>query len=431
METTFHDVKKYNFTSPEPLPLHSKNRTNELLNNGRLFRYQDVHDVSNLEKEFAKYIGSKFTIACNSGGCAIFLALKALGVQPGDPVLTCSHTLAPVPGAIVHANAKPIFVNTNPKTLSLCLKDLKRKITQTPKASILVVSYMRGRVPDIDEMMSIASEYNIQVVEDCAHTFGATWSSKFSSKPKHIGTFGTIGCWSLQTNKAINSGEGGLISTNRTDLAAYLTVATGSYGHFGLNGASPSIEYLSKVYTSIPNFSMRLNSIAAAIALPQLVDVDRKVLAWKRNMTALRSVLDQCKYISIMNVDSRYQCAWSSIQFHLIHFNSNMIATFINRSKKKYNIPIAWFGADKWNGFTSTLKDWKFADSTGKQWDDSEQEHFTSNLIDIPLYHTTLWEEKIMILLGKLLVSVIENIVKEEEQGKKEIAMILASESKL
>ena len=124
-----------------------------------------------------------------------------------------------------------------------------------------------------------------------------------------------MGCWSLQTNKAVNSGEGGLLSTDREDLAAFLTVATGSYGHFGLHGASPDPQHLAQVYPQIPNFSMRLNSIAAAIALPQLGDaVDGKVAAWARNMESLRSVLDSCPHIRVLDVDRRYTAAWSSVQ---------------------------------------------------------------------------------------------------------------------
>ena len=89
-------------------------------------------------------------------------------------------------------------------------------------AKVLVVSYMRGRVPDIDRMMDIADRYGVKVVEDCAHTLGARW------RGKHVGTFGAVGCWSMQTNKAVNAGEGGILSTDREDVASYLTVATGT-----------------------------------------------------------------------------------------------------------------------------------------------------------------------------------------------------------
>ena len=211
----------HDFSQPEPLPDKAKTRVLKLLDSGRLFRYQNVGDVAQWEGDFAFYIGSRYAVACNSGGCAIFLALKALGVKSGDSVLTGAHTLAPVPGAIVHCGAQAVFVDTDPNTLSLCLKDLERKIRMS-SAKVLVVSYMRGRVPDIDRMMDIADRYGVKVVEDCAHTLGAKW------RGKHVGTFGAVGCWSMQTNKAVNAGEGGILSTDREDVASYLTVATGT-----------------------------------------------------------------------------------------------------------------------------------------------------------------------------------------------------------
>jgi len=406
----FGPLTPHDFSSPEPLPRSAKQRVKSLLESGRLFRYQQVEDVATLEQQFSKYIGSRFAVACNSGGCSIFLALLALGVKPGDSVLTCSHTLAPVPGAIVHAGAKPIFVDTDPNTLSIDLDDLERKANAS-KSNVVVVSYMRGRVPDIDRMLSIADRCGLAIVEDCAHTLGATWTSATttSNVPKHIGLFGSIGCWSLQTNKCINAGEGGLLSTDREDLAAYLTVATGSYGHFSLNGASPPDVFVEKLYPSIPNFSMRLNTIAAAIALPQLGQaITNKVKAWDRNMRILRSVLDSCQHTRIIGTDPRYAPAWSSVQFDLVGFDADMIKEYLKRAHEQ-GIPLAWFGG-AWKGFTSTLKDWKFADETGDQWRSSTQEQVVSTLIDVPLYHTTRWKDDVIVHLGKTLVSIGESV---------------------
>eukprot|EP00947_MAST-08B_sp_MAST-8B-sp1_P002180 g2180.t1 len=401
----------HDFSAPEPLPPASKQRVTQLLESGRLFRYQGIDDVADLEREFATYIGSRYAVACNSGGGAIFLALRALGVKPGDPVLLSSHTLAPVPGAVVHAGAKPIFVDTDPATLSMCLVDLENK-AKASGAKVALVSYMRGRVPDIDRMLEIAGRHGLELVEDCAHTLGATWKSDASGGDgsKHIGTFGAVGCWSLQTNKAINSGEGGLLSTDREDLAAYLTVATGSYGHFALNGASPDPDYLKKVYTSFPNFSMRLNAIAAALALPQLGSVlDGKVARWAENIKALRSVLDACPHTRIVGVDPRYSPAWSSVQFDLLGFSPAMIAKFVQRTAGR-GIPLAWFGG-AWKGFTSTLKDWHFADDTGEQWEGAQQlKSSVSTLVDVPLYHTTLWKPEVLVQLGTILVAEAEAV---------------------
>ena len=135
---------------------------------------------------------------------------------------------------------------------------------------------MRGRVPDVDRLMKVARRHGVEVVEDCAHTLGARWNSRADSRSgsgsgsgsgsrgngsgggdcgggRHLGTFGAVGCWSFQTNKAVNSGEGGIVTTHRQDLAAYMTVATGSYGHFGLNGLSGDNDYIEQIYPTVPN----------------------------------------------------------------------------------------------------------------------------------------------------------------------------------
>jgi len=317
-----------------------------------------------------------------------------------------------VPGAIVHAAAKPVFVDTDPATLAICLDDLERK-AKSSGAKVAVISYMRGRVPDIDRMLEVADRCGLTLVEDCAHTLGATWTlDSTKSAPKHIGTFGAIGCWSLQTNKAVNGGEGGLLSTDREDLAAFATIASGSYGHFVHNGASPNPELLASVYPCVPNFSLRLNSIAAAIALPQLPMLDIKVGAWDRNMKALRSVLDRCRYMRVLDIDPRHAHAWSSLQFDLIGFSALMVEEFLQRTSEQ-GVPLAWFGGD-WKGFTSTLKDWRFADDTGEQWKSSTQKEIVRTLIDVPLYHTTHWGEDVMVALGSIIVDAAEAVIQRE-----------------
>ncbi|MGL5139432.1 MAG: DegT/DnrJ/EryC1/StrS family aminotransferase, partial [Beijerinckiaceae bacterium] len=105
-------------TEPEPIPEAGIQRAVELMRSGRLFRYgemgADQLDVSLLEQEFAAFAGRRFCVAVNSGGGALFLALKVAGVQPGDPVLVNGYTLAPVPGAILHAAARPVIVAIGP-----------------------------------------------------------------------------------------------------------------------------------------------------------------------------------------------------------------------------------------------------------------------------------------------------------------------------
>ena len=160
----------------------------------------------------------------NSCGCSIFLALKAVGVQFGDQVLMNAFTLAPVPGAIAHCGAQPVLVEVNEKNYTICLEDLKKKAESFENSSgikVLLLSHMRGHIVDMEELVKLCDELKVTIVEDCAHTMAASWNGRLT------GTFGKVGCFSTQTFKHINSGEGGLLVTNDEDVAAKVILYSG------------------------------------------------------------------------------------------------------------------------------------------------------------------------------------------------------------
>jgi dTDP-4-amino-4,6-dideoxygalactose transaminase len=414
----------YDFTSPGPVPEAAQERVQELLKSGRLFRYQGgVGDVAELEKNFSEYIGVPYTMACNSGGCGLFLALKALGVKPGDKVLLNAWTLSPVPGAIVHASATPVFVKSDHDTLTIDLDDLEKKVEETG-AKILLLSYMRGQIPNMDRLMEIVTRMGITLLEDCAHTLGAKWKLDGEEQFKHIGTFGAAGVWSLQTNKSINCGEGGLISTSRQDIAARVTVASGSYGHWAMNGASGDSARIKDIYSDVPNMSMRLTTMAAAIAKPQLELLPDKLKAWARHAYVLRKILKACLHTRTIKqlscVRGKEICVWSSIQFELIGFTEDMVQQVIDKLAA-VGVPLAWFGGPC-KGFTSTLKDWKFADPSGEKWKDTIA-NVVKSLVDLPLYHTAYWEDCVIEKLGMLIVGIVTCVagMHEVHQSDKEV----------
>jgi dTDP-4-amino-4,6-dideoxygalactose transaminase len=134
-------------TQPEPIPEDGITRAVELMRSGRLFRYgelgADQLDVSRLEEEFAALLGRRYCVAVNSGGAAMFLALKIAGVRPDDRVLVNGFTLAPVPGAILHASAKPVIVEIGADYV-IDPDDLARK-AESSGAKVLLLSHMRSR----------------------------------------------------------------------------------------------------------------------------------------------------------------------------------------------------------------------------------------------------------------------------------------------
>jgi len=410
----------YDLTQPEPLPDAARQRVLELLDSGRLHRYQGKdNDVAELEQEFSQYIGLPYAMACNSGGCGLFLALKALGVGDGDKVLTNAWTLPPVPGAVVHAGASPVFVATDPITLQIDMDDLERKVEESG-AKVLMMSYMRGQVPNLDSFMAVVERLGLTLVEDCAHTLGSTWKFAGTDRPRHLGTFGAVGVWSNQTNKPINSGEGGIVATARQDVAAFITVATGSYGHFAMHGASGENDYMQKMYLSVPNMSMRMTNIAAALARPQLANLPEKLKIWEKHALSLRSALSSCPFVGLVSQkhyeEGRLELVWTSIQFRFLDFTVEMINAVIADLAEK-GIPIAWFGGPP-RGFTSTLKDWRFDSSHEPQWNNIH-EATTASLVDLPLYHVGNWSDAAISKLGAVLVQTINahapNCTKQNE----------------
>ncbi len=165
-----------------------------------------------LEKELAAMLGVKHAIGCNSGTDALYIALRALGLGPGDEVITTSFTFFATAEAISHVGATPVFVDIEADSMNIDLSKIEAAITPRTKAIIPV--HLFGRPVDLDRLMAIAKKHNLKVVEDCAQSFGATW------KGVQTGITGEIGCWSFFPTKNLGAyGDAGLMTTNNDTLA--------------------------------------------------------------------------------------------------------------------------------------------------------------------------------------------------------------------
>ena len=162
-------------STPEPIPEEAIERAGALMRSGRLHRYGEqgsgYPEPSLLEQDYAAYVGSKYCVAVSSCGAAMFIALKALGVKPGDKVLTSTFTLAPVPGAIAHAGAEAVLIETSADYMT-DMVDLERKAA-TSGAKVFLLSHMRGHIADLQSVQAICDKHGIVIIEDCAHTMGA------------------------------------------------------------------------------------------------------------------------------------------------------------------------------------------------------------------------------------------------------------------
>ena len=253
-------------STSEPIPEEAIERAVALMRTGRLHRYGEqgsgYPESSLLEQDYAAYVGSKYCVAVSSCGAAMFIALKALGVKPGDKVLTSTLSLAPVLGAIAHAGAEAVLVDTTSDYMT-DMADLGHKAA-TSGANVFLLSHMRGHIADLQAVKAICDKYGIVIIEDCAHTMGANWNGK------HTGTWGKMGCYGAQTYKHINSGEGGLPVTDDEDVAAQAMLMSGCYMMYDQRILKPSADVFERWKYVTPNFIMRMSNLAAAPLRPQI-----------------------------------------------------------------------------------------------------------------------------------------------------------------
>ena len=166
--------------------------------------------VQKFEKEFAAYCGCKYAISCVNGSVALRLALIASGVRPGDEVIVPPYTFIATASTVIEANCVPVFVDIQPDTYNLDPTKIEAAITARTKAIIPV--HFAGQACDMDAIMDIARKHNLTVIEDTAHAHGGEY------KGKKLGSIGHAGCFSFQSSKNLNAGEGGLIVTNDENL---------------------------------------------------------------------------------------------------------------------------------------------------------------------------------------------------------------------
>lgn len=342
-------------SAPDPIPEAGIEAAVALMRDGRLFRYGEdrggLPEAALLEEEFAAYMGLRYCVGVNSGGCALFLALRAAGVVPGDKVLVNAFTLAPVPGAIAHAGAHPVLVDIDARYV-IDVADLERKAAESG-ARFLMLSYMRGHLPDMEAVMAVCRRHGLVVIEDCAHTMGARWDGRLA------GTFGAAACFSTQTFKHINSGEGGLLVTDDEDIAAKAILLSGSYMLYAQHRARPSMEAFERHRYTTPNCSMRMSSLVAAVLRPQVAQIEDRAARWRAIYDRLAPMLDAIDHIVVPPRPAAEGFVPSSLQFSLADVTPARVARFLDAAAD-HGVFIKWFGAADPVGFTSRHDHWRY-----------------------------------------------------------------------
>ncbi len=346
------------FTQQEPIPEAGIEAAIAVMRGGRLHRYNTIGDevaeVALLEQEFAAYTGAQFALAVASGGYALGAALRAVGVGAGDPVLTNAFTLAPVPGAIAAVGAVPVFVDVT-RDLVIDLTHLERMIGETG-ARVLMLSHMRGHLCDMDALMAMCDANGVQVIEDCAHTMGAAWNGVPS------GRHGVIGCYSTQTYKHMNSGEGGFLISDDPEIMARAILLSGSYMLYDRHLAAPAPEVFEALRMETPNVSGRMDNLRAAILRPQLRDLETQIDRWNALYRTVEAGLENTPGLSIISRPPQERIVGSSIQFLLDGWDGDRVVEVINRCAAR-GVELKWFGAADPVAFTSRYQHWRYAPS--------------------------------------------------------------------
>lgn len=256
-------VRKNKFPAHHTIGIEEETAAKKVIDSGVLSRFlgtwhEDFYggpEVRALEMEWARYFGVKHVISVNSATSALYCAVGAIGVGPGDEVIVSPYTMSASAVAPLIYNAIPVFADIEEDFFCLSARSIEEKITSRTKAIIVVDIF--GQPYDADTINALAKKHNLKVIEDCAQAPGAFYKDKFA------GTLGDIGIYSLNYHKHIHSGEGGIIATDNDDLADKITLIR--------NHAEAVVD--AKGVNDIVNllgFNFRMTEIEASIVREQL-----------------------------------------------------------------------------------------------------------------------------------------------------------------
>lgn len=309
-----------NVYDAEPIPEAGRAEIERLLGSGDLFRYTATEDapVTLLEREFAEMIGSRYALAVSSCSAALFLSLKALDLPRGAEVLIPAFTFAAVPSAVIHADCRPVLVECG-ANYRIDLDDLAAKLTE--RTGAILISHMRGHTSDMDAIMRLAEARGLPVIEDAAHSLGTTWSGR------RIGTIGRVGCFSFQSYKLLNAGEGGIMVSDDAELIARAVIMSGAYEH---NWKKHDVlaEAFARWQNRLPLYNMRLQNLSAAVIRAQLAELPRRVADGRANHDHVAARLNTSPWFDVPAPLPQEERAPDSIQFNLIGMSDEDVTAF-------------------------------------------------------------------------------------------------------
>jgi perosamine synthetase len=338
-----------NVYDADPIPEAARAEIDRLLTTGDLFRYTAAADapVALLEAEFAALLGARYALAVSSCSAALFLALQALDLPKGARVLIPAFTFAAVPSSVVHADCVPVLLEVG-DNYRVDMADFAAKL---PGAQAVMISHMRGHTSDMDAIMALCDAAGVPVIEDAAHSLGTVWGGR------NIGTIGKVGCFSFQSYKMVNAGEGGILITDDPEVAARAIIMSGAYEanwkkHPGL--ANSCAHWQNK----LPLYNLRMQNLSAAVIRPQLPLVAERVAKGRAGHDHVAERLNQTATMHVPEPLGPEVRAPDSIQFNLVGDWTDAQALGFQAAAKARGVLVQVFGLSKGNA--RAFWNWQF-----------------------------------------------------------------------
>ena len=331
---------------PHPIPPDGLAAAAAVLQSGRLFRYAGT-EVAQLERQWAEYLGTRFALAVSSASSAIHLALLSTGLNPGDDVLVPAFTFSAVPSAVVHAGGRPVLVEVG-ADYRIDLDDLDAR--RTPRTSHLLLSHMRGHISDMDAIRAFCDRTGIVLIEDAAHALGVRWDGRYA------GTMGRAGCYSFQSDKIINGGEGGLLITDDEEVIVRAALQSGCYERYWRQHGFGNARF-AELQNRLPLYNARMTNLTAVLIAAQVAVLEDRILHCARNHAILTGILAESPHVWIPPRHPKERPVLDTIQFTLVGLSEAERREFA-RVLQMEGIGLSIFGLDPDNA--RAFWNWKY-----------------------------------------------------------------------
>lgn len=279
------NIKKPHFVWPE-IGEDEKNAVMKQLETGCISINNMSGIIKDFEEEFASYHAMKYALSTNNGTSALLSAYFACNISDGDEVIVPAYTFMATVTPLLHLNAIPILCDGNSENGNIDPNEIKKRVTNKTKA--IVVTHVWGHPCEMDEIVKIAKDNNLYLIEDCSHAHGATY------KGRKVGTFGDVSCFSLQGKKIIYAGEGGILLTNNEIIYERAVL----YGHYRARTKQcVKKEFLVDYASTGYGLKFRMHPLAAALAKVGLKKLDERIDQRRKNLDYFSELLKDIKGI--------------------------------------------------------------------------------------------------------------------------------------